>query len=71
MSSTARRHIGSREHQARLVHRQLLDPARRTASVREATGAVLALHATDAATVYLSAVARLAEPLHETVEREL
>ncbi|MEU9111673.1 winged helix DNA-binding domain-containing protein [Streptomyces sp. NPDC048483] len=34
-------------------------------------GAVLALHATDAATVYLTAAARLAEPHHGEVERAL
>lgn len=71
MSSISRRHITAQERRARLVRRQLLHPATRAADVREAARSVLALHATDAATVHLSAAARLTAPSADAVEREL
>lgn len=71
MSGIARPRITARERRARLVRRQLLHPAARAADVSEAAQSVLALHATDAATVHLSAAARLADPRPEAVERGL
>ncbi|MEU5002417.1 winged helix DNA-binding domain-containing protein [Streptomyces sp. NPDC021622] len=71
MSSFARPRITAGERRARLVRRQLLDPAVRAGRVREVARSVLALHATDAATVHLSVAARLADPRPEAVEREL
>ncbi|MFE0178885.1 winged helix DNA-binding domain-containing protein [Streptomyces sp. NPDC059002] len=71
MHRTTRRHISGCERRARLAYRQRLEPAQRAEHVDQVARSVLALHATDPATVYLSAAARLAEPRHETVEREL
>ncbi|MFJ9615212.1 winged helix DNA-binding domain-containing protein [Streptomyces noursei] len=59
------------QRRARLARRHLPGPGRRAATTREATESVLALHATDAATVYLSAAARMDGPDHESVGREL
>ncbi|MEU9042755.1 MULTISPECIES: winged helix DNA-binding domain-containing protein [unclassified Kitasatospora] len=63
--------IGDGERRARLGRRQLLAPSVRAARVEDVTDAVVGLHATDAATVYLSACARLAEPSAAAVERAL
>ncbi|MEU7135596.1 winged helix DNA-binding domain-containing protein [Streptomyces sp. NPDC046261] len=68
-SSTPR--ISDDERRARLAHRQLLAPGRRAATVEEVADALVGLHATDPATVYLSACARLAEPSTAEVERGL
>ncbi|MFI6477946.1 winged helix DNA-binding domain-containing protein [Nonomuraea sp. NPDC050663] len=57
------------ERRARLgVRHALTAPA---SGVAAATSAVVALHATDPATVYLSAGARIADPGLERIEREL
>ncbi|WP_233447260.1 winged helix DNA-binding domain-containing protein, partial [Streptomyces albireticuli] len=53
------------------ARRHLLSPAHRATSVEEVADALVGLHATDAATVYLSACARLAEPSPAEVERAL
>ncbi|MEU1308771.1 winged helix DNA-binding domain-containing protein [Streptomyces cinnamoneus] len=63
--------IGDAQRRARLGHRHLLAPAHRAATVEEVADAVVGLHASDAATVYLSACARLAEPSPAEVERGL
>ncbi|GHG65506.1 winged helix DNA-binding domain-containing protein [Streptomyces griseocarneus] len=63
--------IGDEQRRARLGTRHLLAPARRAASVEAVADALVALHATDAATVYLSACARLAEPSAGAVDRAL
>ncbi|MEX2984547.1 winged helix DNA-binding domain-containing protein [Streptomyces sp. C36] len=68
--STAPR-IGDEQRRARLGTRHLLAPDRRAASVEAVADALVALHATDAATVYLSACARLAEPSPGAVDRAL
>lgn len=54
--------IGDADRRARLGRRQLLAPSGRAARVEDVADAVVGLHATDAATVYLSACARLAAP---------
>ncbi|MGF1428139.1 winged helix DNA-binding domain-containing protein [Kitasatospora sp. LaBMicrA B282] len=59
------------QRRARLARRHLLAPAHRAATVTEVTQALVGLHATDAATVYLSACARLAEPSAAAVDRAL
>ncbi|MBB4891808.1 hypothetical protein FHS39_000808 [Streptomyces olivoverticillatus] len=59
------------ERRARLGHRHLLAPGRRAGTVEEVADAVVGLHASDAATVYLSACARLSEPSPAEVERGL
>ncbi|MEU8920994.1 winged helix DNA-binding domain-containing protein [Kitasatospora sp. NPDC048545] len=66
--------IGDGERRARLGRRQLLAPpvrAVRAVRVEDVADAVVGLHATDAATVYLSACARLAEPTAAEVDRAL
>ncbi|MER7753000.1 winged helix DNA-binding domain-containing protein [Kitasatospora sp. NPDC097643] len=65
------RMIGDGERRARVGRRQLLAPSVRAARVEDVADAVVGLHATDAATVYLSACARLAEPSAAEVERAL
>ncbi len=52
--------IGDGERRARLGWRQALAPSARAARVEDVADAVVGLHATDAATVYLSACERLA-----------
>ncbi|WP_327103282.1 winged helix DNA-binding domain-containing protein [Nonomuraea glycinis] len=61
--------ISTAQRRARLGVRHRL--ARKAASVEEAAWAVVALHATDPATVFLSAGARLTAPGPEPVERAL
>ncbi|TVT18359.1 DNA glycosylase AlkZ-like family protein, partial [Amycolatopsis acidiphila] len=61
------RRVGVAERRARLMTRQLLSAPAST--VEEVADALVALHATDPATVHLSAAVRLREP--ETVERAL
>ncbi len=63
--------ISDEQRRVRLGLRHLLVPARRAAGVEQVADAVVGLHATDAATVYLSACARLAEPSAAAVERAL
>ncbi|MBD0671252.1 winged helix DNA-binding domain-containing protein [Streptomyces sp. CBMA156] len=63
--------IGDEERRARLGRRQSLAPSVRAARVEDVADAVVGLHATDAATVYLSACARLAEPSAAEVDRAL
>ncbi|MBB5119529.1 hypothetical protein AF335_28530 [Streptomyces eurocidicus] len=68
---TARPRVSDDQRRARLARRHLLSPGHRAASVEDVADALVGLHATDAATVYLSACARLAEPSHTEVERAL
>ncbi|MFI6446168.1 winged helix DNA-binding domain-containing protein [Kitasatospora sp. NPDC050543] len=63
--------ISDEQRRALVGRRHLLVPACRAATVEEVADAVVGLHATDAATVYLSACARLAEPSAAEVERAL
>ncbi|MFD9596237.1 winged helix DNA-binding domain-containing protein [Kitasatospora sp. NPDC059973] len=63
--------IGDDQRRARVGRRHLLARAERAARVERVADAVVGLHATDAATVYLSACARLAEPSAAEVERAL
>ncbi|MFI1202836.1 winged helix DNA-binding domain-containing protein [Streptomyces sp. NPDC020883] len=63
--------ITDAQRRARLARRHLPGPGRRASTTREVAESVLALHATDAATVYLSAAARMDSPSHECIEREL
>ncbi|MFK4268050.1 winged helix DNA-binding domain-containing protein [Streptomyces milbemycinicus] len=59
------------QRRARLGRRHLLAPSARAAYVEAVADAVVGLHATDPATVYLSACARLREPGAGEVERAL
>ncbi|WP_328956694.1 winged helix DNA-binding domain-containing protein [Kitasatospora purpeofusca] len=71
MVSTGAVSVGDGQRRARLGLRQLLAPAARAARVEETADAVVGLHASDPATVYLSACARLREPSAVEVERAL
>jgi hypothetical protein len=64
------RHIGVEERRARLGLRHHLAPSAR-AGVVEAARDLVGLHATDPATVYLAARARMRDPRVEAVERAL
>ncbi|MFJ6939281.1 winged helix DNA-binding domain-containing protein [Streptomyces sp. NPDC101132] len=64
------RTITDAERRARLGVRHRLAPSTRAATVAAAADAVVALHATDAATVFLSARARLTDPDVTAMERE-
>ena len=59
------------ERRARLATRHLLAPGLRAASAEAVADALVALHSTDAATVYLSSLARLEKPDTAEVERAL
>jgi hypothetical protein len=63
--------IGVDERRARLAVRHHVAPAERVGSVVEAARGVVCLHATDPASVYLSAWARMPEPTIEVVDRAL
>jgi hypothetical protein len=59
------------ERRARLALRHHLAPVARTDDIIEIAGDVLGLHATDAATVYLAAVARMATPDVDAIDAAL
>ncbi|MFI1394514.1 winged helix DNA-binding domain-containing protein [Streptomyces sp. NPDC020681] len=63
--------ISDEQRRIRLGRRHLLAPSVRADDPVAVADAVLALHATDAATVFLSVCARLAEPSVQAVERSL
>lgn len=63
--------ISDEQRRIRLGRRHLLAPSVRTGSVVAVADAVVALHATDAATVYLSVCARMTEPGIGAVDRAL
>ncbi|MFI6156587.1 winged helix DNA-binding domain-containing protein [Kitasatospora sp. NPDC051170] len=71
MSGAAVPVIGDGERRARMGRRLLLEPSARVGRVEAVADAVVGLHATDAATVYVSACARLAEPSAAEVDRAL
>ncbi|MEU9356567.1 winged helix DNA-binding domain-containing protein [Streptomyces sp. NPDC048301] len=63
--------IDDEQRRVRLGRRHLLVPSSRATSAVAVADAVVALHATDAATVHLSVCARMADPEVRTVERAL
>ncbi|MEV3930927.1 MULTISPECIES: winged helix DNA-binding domain-containing protein [unclassified Streptomyces] len=63
--------IDDEQRRIRLGRRHLLAPSAHAGSAVAVADAVVALHATDAATVYLSVCARLADPGVAPVERAL
>jgi hypothetical protein len=63
--------LDTAERRARLAVRHHLAPSHRVATPLEAARGVVCLHATDPATVYLSVLARTAEPSIEGVESAL
>ncbi|MEV5317497.1 winged helix DNA-binding domain-containing protein [Streptomyces sp. NPDC052687] len=66
----ARRHIGGAERRARLALRHRLAPQARAAGPEEVAEALVALHGTDPATVFLAVGARLAEPGRTVAQTE-
>src|SRR5947199_3851757 len=65
------RRISVAQRRARLARRHRLAPQTRAATPEEVAAALVALHATDPATVHLAALARLAPPSVAEVERAL
>ena len=65
------RHIDAHERRARLGLRHRLAPGARADDPAEAAAGVVALHATDPASVFLAAMARMREPAVAAVERAL
>jgi hypothetical protein len=63
--------VSDDQRRARLATRHLLAPGLRATSAEAVADALVALHSTDAATVYLSAMARLRSPETAGVERAL
>lgn len=68
---TARRKITDRQRRVRLAARHRLTPPTRLDDVAAITDSVVALHSTDPATVYLSAMARMRQPSIEAVSDAL
>lgn len=66
----ARRHIGTAERRARLGLGHRLAVAARAGTAEEVAGALVALHGTDPATVYLAVGARLADAGRTVAELE-
>ncbi|MFG2625220.1 winged helix DNA-binding domain-containing protein [Streptomyces sp. NPDC048473] len=64
-------HISDEQRRIRLGRRHLLAPSVQTVSPVSVADAVVALHATDAATVFLSVCARMSEASVAAVERAL
>ena len=65
------RTIDDAQRRARLAVRHRLAPAHRGADVATVAGEICGLHATDPATVFLAARARIAEPTVGAIERAL
>jgi winged helix DNA-binding protein len=65
------RTIGVEERRARLARRHHLAPAARASGPVEVAGGLVALHATDPATVFLAVAARMRLPENAAVERAL
>ncbi|MFD0273821.1 winged helix DNA-binding domain-containing protein [Kitasatospora sp. NPDC127111] len=63
--------VSDEQRRARVGRRHLLAPSARVERVEQVADAVVGLHASDPATVYLSACARLAVPSAAEVERAL
>ena len=66
-----RRRIGIEERRARVGVRHRLAAGSRASSVAEAAASLVALHATDAASVFLQARARMVDSSPDAIEREL
>lgn len=64
-------HLSDTHRRTLLTTRHLLTPALRAATPEQVADAVLALHATDPASVYLSVAARLTDPTPQALERAL
>ncbi|MEU9253742.1 winged helix DNA-binding domain-containing protein [Streptomyces sp. NPDC048270] len=67
----SRPRITDEQRRARLATAHLLAPGARAATPEQVADALLALHATDPATVYLAAAARMADPAPARLERAL
>ncbi|GAB2748229.1 winged helix DNA-binding domain-containing protein [Kitasatospora kifunensis] len=63
--------LSDEARRSRLARRHLLGPAHRATTVEQVTEALVGLHASDPATVYLTACARLAKPSAAAVDRAL
>ncbi|MFK0292577.1 winged helix DNA-binding domain-containing protein [Streptomyces sp. NPDC090442] len=63
--------ITAGQRRARLIHRQLLAPEGRVRTPEAVAEALVGLHATDPATVFLATAARMHRPTVATIERAL
>ena len=68
---TARRHIGTDERRARVGLRHRLAAGTQVASVAEAAAALVVLHATDSASAFLQARARMSSSSPAAIDHEL
>lgn len=71
MAAVVTREVDTAERRARLARRHRLAPGHRAADVVDAARSVVALHATDPATIYLSARARVADMAVDDLEEAL
>jgi hypothetical protein len=69
--TSQRRTVGIEERRGRLGQRHALAPASQVGTVADAARAMTVLHATDAASVFLEARARMRESSPESIEHEL
>ncbi|WP_167158735.1 winged helix DNA-binding domain-containing protein [Streptomyces sp. MBT27] len=69
--ATIRPKISDRQRRAMLVRRHLLTPATHATAVEQVAEALVALHATEPATVFLSVAARMTGATPQMVERAL
>ena len=67
----ARRTVGTAERRARVGLRHRLAPGTQVASVAEAAAAVVVLHATDTASAFLQARARMSASSPSRIDHEL
>ncbi|MGW1072934.1 winged helix DNA-binding domain-containing protein [Streptomyces sp. NPDC002537] len=70
MTTTSRR-VTAAERRARLARRHLLAPSARVTTAEEVADALIGLHATDPATVFLTAAARMRTPTAAAIDRAL
>lgn len=69
--TTALPRITAEQRRARLVRRQLLAPSARVNTAYEVAQALIGLHATDPATVFLAAAARMSAPTADAIDQAL
>ncbi|MCX5381468.1 winged helix DNA-binding domain-containing protein [Streptomyces sp. NBC_00091] len=69
--TTALPRITAAQRRARLARLQLLAPSARVHTAHEVAGALIGLHATDPATVFLAAAARMSGPTVDAIDQAL
>lgn len=64
-------HVSDEERRRRVAVRHLLVPAERVEGIDEVADALVALHSSDPASVYLAAAARMTDPTRESIDQAL